>query len=153
MPNQKKRRRQDISDPVIAASLTTTADDSIESCLAEMAGSAIAASLAVPAATTTAQISRSTASVSADAVQHLESIKDLLFDPRLMTTTVRSREQSEQIATWNRAMHLWQTSNTYTPGLLPSFDVEVTRHFKVQSLSSYLLEACQELKMPAFERW
>jgi len=51
-------------------------------------------------------------------------------------------------------MRLWQKTGKYTAGLLPSFDVEVTRHFKVQALSSFLLDSCdQKLKMPAFERW
>lgn len=38
-------------------------------------------------------------------------------------------------------------------GLLPSFDFELSRHFHVQELSTFLLELDRNLRMPLFERW
>lgn len=142
-----KRRHQDMmaatTDYVRGASVESLGDvqeDSIESLLAEMAGTT-AAPVIVPTAP------------SANG-EPPSSIDKELFDPSLLgTTNLLSSDQRNRIAIWNRAMQIWQSSGSYTPGLLPSFDVEVARHFKVQSLSSYLLEACEGLKMPAFERW
>ena len=58
-----------------------------------------------------------------------------------------------RIREWNASFQLWQESGRYTPGLLPSFDLELSRHFKVLELSTYLLDACPNLRMPSFERW
>ena len=148
----KKRRHEEIasSNQVDVASLKTATEDSIESLLAEMAGAATEATQLPTAASYITAPSESAAAAGVD--QQWSNNDKELFDPTLMTTPITT-DQRERIATWNRAMHVWKTSGTYTPGLLPSFDVEVARHFKVQSLSSFLLEACKELKMPAFERW
>lgn len=158
MPKATKKRRHgemaSSADQVVVASLKTAPqEDSIESLLAEMAKAATEATLP----TSTSYIGSSTApsesaaAAAAGVDQQMSNNKEL-FDPTLVTTPITS-DQRERVSTWNRAMHVWKSSGTYTPGLLPSFDVEVARHFKVQSLSSFLLEACKELKMPAFERW
>jgi hypothetical protein len=156
MPSTKKRRLVDMqsSDQVILASLQpangTASEDSIEDCLAEMAG-ATATSHSFHAIS----LSSSFPSDGPGAVLQSNSKNELLEQSvaTMRTSAASSRHQRERVATWDRAMHLWQSAGAYTPGLLPSFDVEVARHFKVQSLSSYLLEACKGLKMPAFERW
>jgi hypothetical protein len=87
---------------------------------------------------------------------------------QLLSTSIPTRpytkQQLERIKSWNRIMNTWQRTGTFpNQGILgngsdnttfvPSFDVEMTRHFKVQALSSYLLDNCKGLKMPAFERW
>jgi len=59
---------------------------------------------------------------------------------------------------WNAAMNRWSKTGEYygtSSPLLPcSLEVEVSRHFHVEKLSSYLIkEACPALKMPSFERW
>lgn len=130
--------------------------DSIENCLAEMA-SATTNSNSVDAILSNNISLVEESGVVVQPISHKEQPKSHkeLFDPTLVPTSTdaSSRHRRELVVTWDRAMRLWQSAGTYTAGLLPSFDVEVARHFKVQSLSMYLLEACKELKMPAFERW
>lgn len=75
-----------------------------------------------------------------------------LWDPTI-TKPRFPKESLERIESWNTALNLWITRGTYTPGLLPSFETEVARHFQVEKLSKYLLETCKGLKMPTFERW
>ena len=88
-----------------------------------------------------------------------------LFNARIPTRPY-TKQQMEKIRSWNSIMNNWQRTGTFRNnpttvemgeygGILfvPSFDVEMTRHFKIQALSSYLLDTCKGLKMPAFERW
>lgn len=154
MPSYKKRRLHKASG---AASLAPPApssaliggarEDSIESCLAEMSAPMVLASASRP---TDPPVAEKTSTWS-----NTDSLLSRqLWDPTLTGSPhPMSRSNRERIQIWNRAMRLWQTAGKYTQGLLPPFDVEVTRHFKVQALSSFLLESCPELKMPAFERW
>lgn len=78
-----------------------------------------------------------------------------LWDPLLPTTPIPSANDDvlDQTLRWNTAMKLWMTRGSYTPGLLPSFQVEVSRHIQVEKLSTYVLEQCPNLRMPSFERW
>lgn len=78
-----------------------------------------------------------------------------LWDPSLPTTPTPSAndEIRDRTLSWNAAMELWMTSGSYTPGLLPSFQVEVSRHIQVEKLSTFFLEQCPNLRMPSFERW
>jgi hypothetical protein len=151
----KKRRRRDDTEPSLAnvtvPSRRPAWEDSIDSVLAEMAGpSEIVAATACPSQRASMD------SVSGETVEEeqLSLNKDMLYDPLLPTRSI-STALRERIALWNRSLHAWQKSpSSCNTGLvLPSMDVEVSRHFKVQALSSYLLEACKDLKMPAFERW
>lgn len=151
MPNiTKKRRRGDISaaEPNVSSlSLSSaTAQDSIDSLLAEMAGTPAAGSVMNPLPS---QVTGPSPMESQEELADRE-----LCDPTLASRPLTSTQRA-RIATWNRSMLSWQKSpsGSYTTGLLPSFDVEMARHFKVQALSAYLLDACKELKMPAFERW
>ena len=64
-----------------------------------------------------------------------------------------SEELRNRIASWNASFQTWIHQGVYSTGLLPSFDVELARHFQVKDLSSFLLESCSNLKMPSFERW
>jgi phosphorylated CTD-interacting factor 1 len=51
-----------------------------------------------------------------------------------------------------QAFQTWVTTEKYTGGL-PNPQLEVSRHFQTQQLSSFLLAKCPSLRMPAFERW
>jgi len=160
MPNYKKRRLHKASaanhvaapPPPSSSRLGCAQEDSIESCLAEMSAPMVLAAASRPMHPTVAE---KTSNGTTDSILSPSSSVDKdLWDPTLAGSPhPLSQSNRERIQTWNRAMRLWQTAGRYTQGLLPSFDVEVTRHFKVQALSSFLLESCPELKMPAFERW
>lgn len=60
---------------------------------------------------------------------------------------------SQKVSEWESRFLLWSKDGKYTPGLLPSLDVELARHFAVQDLSKWFLRATPGLKMPSFERW
>jgi hypothetical protein len=60
---------------------------------------------------------------------------------------------SSRVESWNRSFLSWIRGSPYSPGLLPNIDEEISRNFKVQELSSFLLKSCNDLRMPAFERW
>lgn len=62
-------------------------------------------------------------------------------------------EQRTRIQEWNLLFRSYCRTHEYSTGLLPSFDLELTRHFQVNELSKYLLEACVGIKIPALERW
>jgi hypothetical protein len=80
-----------------------------------------------------------------------------------------TKQEVERIRYWNITMNTYQRTGSFqksftatmqqqatdenVSSFAPSFDVEMTRHFKIQALSSYLLDAAKGLKMPAFERW
>jgi hypothetical protein len=83
------------------------------------------------------------------------SAHDRLWDPSLPTTPMPRQDDmvSDRARQWNRALRVWMTRGSYTPGLLPSLELEVFRHIQVEKLSSDFLEKCPELRMPAFERW
>jgi len=167
MPNDKKRRfhhaaatskKSKQQEQVVVAGLQpaptalSLQEDSIESCLAEMSAPIMAATSqrtdpAVP------KVPKATDSLAAGPSSSNPPNLEL-WNPTLTTTPhPLSMTNRDRNLTWNRAMRLWQKTGKYTPALLPSFDVELTRHFKVQALSSFLLESCKEIKMPAFERW
>lgn len=59
----------------------------------------------------------------------------------------------EKIRLWNQNLLRWIKGKEYTPGLLPNVEFELTRNFKVNELSSYLLKSGNDLRMPVFERW
>ncbi len=80
-----------------------------------------------------------------------------LFNATIPTLSY-TKQQINRIRSWNTIMNTWQRTGTFSNGgedelFVPSFDVEMTRHFKVQAVSAYLLDTCKGLKMPAFERW
>lgn len=54
---------------------------------------------------------------------------------------------------WVRVFQTWVITGKYTGGLLPNPQLEVSRHFHTQQLSSFLLAKCPSLRMPSFERW
>jgi hypothetical protein len=58
-----------------------------------------------------------------------------------------------QVESWNRSFLAWVQGGKYLPGLLPSVEEELSRNFKVQELSSFLLKSGKDLRMPMFERW
>lgn len=82
--------------------------------------------------------------------QHHSNETDLLWDPN---ASLSAKIIREQIQRWNAAFKLWGTTGKYEDGLLPSFDLELARHFHVQKLSKYLLDSHKEIRMPTFERW
>jgi phosphorylated CTD-interacting factor 1 len=55
-------------------------------------------------------------------------------------------------SSWIQAFQTWVITGKYTGGL-PNPQLEVSRHFQTQELSSFLLAKCPPLRMPAFERW
>jgi Phosphorylated CTD interacting factor 1 WW domain len=103
---------------------------------------------------------------------------------QLQHCTINSSAIREKVEIWNQTFQAWQVSSSSKGStskkkpqrhqqhqqqpppaqLLPNFDVELARHFKLQELSTFLLEAslvtdgpgrppAAGLKMPAFERW
>lgn len=161
----KKRRRKDESEPTLAnvtvPSRLPVWEDSIDSVLAEMEGPSVASGGVDPVVNHPVNgpvklFSKENSGSSKETVyEGMDSLKnDVLYDPDLPTRSMSSALR-ERISVWNRSLNAWQKSpsSCNTGLILPSIDVEVARHFKVQALSSFLLEACKELKMPAFERW
>lgn len=63
------------------------------------------------------------------------------------------KDRNERLKAWETAFEEWIKGGLYTSGLLPCFETELHRHFQVKDLSAFLLESCNGLKMPAFERW
>jgi phosphorylated CTD-interacting factor 1 len=61
--------------------------------------------------------------------------------------------KNQKVVTWNNALHSWWKTGRYTPGLLPDFQVDLSRHFQIEKLSNSLLTSCNEVRMPTFERW
>jgi hypothetical protein len=126
-----------------------------------------AMSMTTPAAAATTTI-ETTTTETGDNIINDDADTSTTTMNQLLSTTIPTRpytkQQLDRIKSWNRIMNTWQRTGTFpNQGILangsdnttfvPSFDVEMTRHFKVQALSSYLLENCKGLKMPAFERW
>ena len=156
-------------------------EDSIDNILEEMAGhqginlssSAPSSSLSFPVASvpfTTNAIIPETVPVVMESTDTGDDTNDTaatvtgtLFDTTIPTRPY-TKQELQRIKSWNTIMNTWQRTGTFfsnsttaTLGdgipFVPSFDVEMTRHFKIQALSSYLLDTCKGLKMPAFERW
>lgn len=65
----------------------------------------------------------------------------------------RNLQDTGRVEAWNRSFLSWVNGMKYTPGLLPNIDEEISRNFKVKELSSFVLESCDDLRMPVFERW
>ncbi|GAX28469.1 hypothetical protein FisN_4Hh340 [Fistulifera solaris] len=60
-------------------------------------------------------------------------------------------EMQKRVKEWNSSFGLFVKKGDYTPGLLPSFEVEIARHFQIKELSKFVLQT--GAKMPSFERW
>jgi phosphorylated CTD-interacting factor 1 len=149
MPKRRKKRTLEQADAhllVPGLKQAATTDATVEDCLHELEGAGAAAQ---PSTSATSFVS---SPAEDDEPKATSETADLCCEPGFASFPM-TREQKERIQRWNRAFHLWQSSGTYTAGLLPSFDVELTRSFKVQQLSTFVLDACKGLKMPAFERW
>lgn len=73
---------------------------------------------------------------------------------RPATETRRSvnTQRSARSNAWKNDFEQWVTTGTYAAGL-PNPQTEVSRHFHTLQLSSFLLNKCPLLRMPAFERW
>lgn len=67
----------------------------------------------------------------------------------------KTSKDSEKAGMWNHSLKSWIKSDNYPPGLLPSIDEELARHFHAQDISKYLLDQGRgnDLRMPTFERW
>lgn len=152
-------------------------EDSIDDILSEMAGQQgiTLSSSAMPSSTistsitpiTTATTIPKTLPVNETVSIEKEAEGTDTSNIKLFNTTIPTRpytkKQVERIRSWNSIMNTWQRTGTFHNNptvetgdggiFVPSFDVEMTRHFKIQALSSYLLDTCKGLKMPAFERW
>ena len=152
-------------------------EDSIDNILAEMAGQqGITLSSSVPLSSSTIKpVPLLTAIPETIPVMEATETGDDTNDTttaatsKLFNATIPTRpytkKELERIKSWNSIMNTWQRTGTFnkhsvsTIGMgdgmtfVPSFDVEIMRHFKIQALSSYLLDTCKGIKMPAFERW
>ncbi|GAX19363.1 hypothetical protein FisN_4Lh340 [Fistulifera solaris] len=60
-------------------------------------------------------------------------------------------ELQRRVQEWNSSLGLFVKKGDYTPGLLPSFEVELARHFQIKELSKFILQT--GVKIPSFERW
>jgi len=65
----------------------------------------------------------------------------------------RDARDKERLRTWRQGFVKYVNSGEYDCSLLPSFDVELSRHFQIGELSKFILSSVPALKMPAFERW
>ena len=154
-----KKRRRDHRDTNLQLGLTANragAGD-VEDCLAELeqlSGLDQVVPSAPPPLDVAPSAKRRKIVQETKVVAAAESIEatseDALWDPKL-TKPCLAKDAMERITAWNSSLNLWITKGTYTPGLLPSFETEVARHFQVEKLSKHLLQT--GLKMPAFERW
>ncbi|GKY98982.1 hypothetical protein MPSEU_000853900 [Mayamaea pseudoterrestris] len=155
----KKRRSNNLQVGLSVSAKRAAAGD-VEDCLAELeqlqnaglapAGAAVAVNAAsLPAVKRSKLVHLEASPASSD---NTKINANLLWDVTL-TKPRLTKDAMERTQAWNNSLHLWITQGTYTPGLLPSFETEVARHFQVEKLSKYLLETCRGLKMPAFERW
>ena len=152
-------------------------EDSLDNILAEMAGqqginlspsipSSSSSSYSIPINTTTL-IPETLPVTETPETGEDDTADATTTTAKLLNTTIPTRpntkQQLERIRSWNSIMNTWQRTGTFHNNssisgvgdgiFVPSFDVEMTRHFKIQALSSYLLDTCKGLKMPAFERW
>jgi hypothetical protein len=148
-------------------------EDSIDNILAEMAGqqginlsSSLIDNQPTTATTIKALPTLTCATIPADTMPSTTYENDHSCTINLYNQTIPTqqytKQQRERIRLWNLTMNSWQKSGVYnnidnnivtSQQFVPSFDIEMTRHFKVQAISSFVLDACKGLKMPAFERW
>jgi phosphorylated CTD-interacting factor 1 len=156
MPKITKKRRRERKDVLANGlfnipGLTGEADNSLETCLAEF-GTATAVPLFKTEKTSHEPLethSHQTRNINVTSTEIIKP-KDQSFFAACPSHT---KDLSDRVSRWNREFRTFVDQGTYTPGLLPSFDVEVARHFQVKDLSVYLLESCPGIKIPAFERW
>jgi phosphorylated CTD-interacting factor 1 len=130
----KKRRRQVDPQPLLNLDGGGAGVDSIESCLADL-----------EEATNPLHSSAKKEESQEEPQEHVG-----FTGP---SVTPLSYNRRERVASWDSAWVAWLESGNYMAGLLPCFETELARHFQMKKLSSYLLESCKGLKMPAFERW
>mmetsp|Transcript_22951 Transcript_22951/g.33873 ORF Transcript_22951/g.33873 Transcript_22951/m.33873 type:complete len:499 (+) Transcript_22951:114-1610(+) len=57
------------------------------------------------------------------------------------------------VSTWNNSLSQWIKTGKYSEGLLPNFELEMSRHFQMEKLSSIVLKSHYDVRMPTFERW
>lgn len=65
----------------------------------------------------------------------------------------RNRLEQSEVESWNQSFLSWLKGGSYIPDLLPNIEAEISRNFAVRELSSFLLQAGNDLRMPVFERW
>jgi phosphorylated CTD-interacting factor 1 len=189
---QKEQSRRDTTTeggtavPVVAVVATTT---TIDDCLAELESSLLLPPPPPPSPPTTVGDRQQKEQTTTD--DRIDRNDDDASDvakklPRQQQyCTINAAMIRDKVEIWNETFRAWQKAassfqkqhNKGPPippaGLVPNFDVEMTRHFKVQELSTFLLEASmvvvvssdnaaaksggtestKGLKMPAFERW
>lgn len=144
----KRRRIQDPKPQFNLGSLDNTEASSLDDCLRELEGVSTTVTL------TSASPDTRPPTLSTSCTEEL-GLKEL-WDPDLSLRT-RShsvpKKLSEHISNWNDSFQSWCKQGVYTHGLLPSFDVELARHFQVKELSTFLLSKHRSMKMISFERW
>ncbi|CAJ1954244.1 unnamed protein product [Cylindrotheca closterium] len=59
----------------------------------------------------------------------------------------------ERVESWNQSLLLYLKGGNYQNSLFENLELELARSFIVRELSSFLLRAGEDLRMPAFERW
>jgi phosphorylated CTD-interacting factor 1 len=162
----KKRRHNETTKattpPQISTlhSSTTTKEDTIDSLLAEMMPQTVTTSSTTSSSSVSLKQEDKSSETNKNVIKFqelFESVDPELCDPSIPAWPLSSQLQ-ERIRAWNRSMEFYERKGIVPvdapSGFLPSIQVEITRHFKVQELSRFLLDACHEkLKMPAFERW
>ena len=125
----KKRRRKSQDNVDLLCNITglqgstIQGDQSMEDCLAELAG--------------------------VQEQQDTPKNKAAKCDTAQSSSSHHDKSKNE----WRlNAFQSWVTTGKYTEGL-PNPRLEVSRHFHTEQLSCFLLKTCPSLRMPAFERW
>jgi hypothetical protein len=142
----KKRRRQETDVVSLHTNITLgafgTEQESLDDCLAELEG--LNQSVQQDAPPPVAKDPSDDGSKKSHTIEHSSD----LWDTSGTIPALRAPQKE-----WKEAFKAYLDDGTYTDGLLPSIQVEITRHFHVEKLSSYLLGKCPEVRMPVFERW
>eukprot|EP00934_Nitzschia_sp_Nitz4_P006812 Nitzschia sp. Nitz4//scaffold2_size372955//110535//113529//NITZ4_000391-RA/size372955-processed-gene-0.404-mRNA-1//1//CDS//3329546680//6802//frame0 len=141
MPKPSKKRKTQALQSLDGFNLTGldqgSSGDALTNCLAEFNQ---------PASTAGASISNTPKSAPS-------ASKSAASRPIDSSTWEQHHVDRTKFDMWNRSFLTWMKTGNYPPGLLPSVDEEIARHFHVKELSTFLLQHSDQVRMPTFERW
>lgn len=138
--NKKRKRLEATSSLFRISGTNATEETSIDDCLQELEGFAAAPRTEA----TLHQSSKETA-------HNIDTQGDSDKSTAVHVPLYYRSELQRRVLEWNSSFAKFAKKGEYTPGLLPSFEVELARHFQIKELSKFILKT--GLKMPSFERW